>query len=78
MPVNLSAELTWEIGGGYERNVKVTVRDTSKNGMALLAPLPFPIGAAIRIAGGNITREAIVRHCVKHGLDHILGVQFQR
>jgi hypothetical protein len=76
-PVNLRGELAWDIGGGYVRHVKVVIRDTSKSGMAIAAPLPFSIGATVQITSTHRSGAAIVRHCLKRGADHILGVQFE-
>lgn len=76
-PCNAPAELSWEIGAGYRRNTKATVRDTSKSGMGLLVPMPFPVGTIIKITRSEKTVSATVRRCLPQGGQHLVGVKIQ-
>jgi hypothetical protein len=77
-PCNSLAELSWEIGAGYIRNTKATVIDLSKSGMALMVAQPFRVGAMLKIVSGNKAESGVVRHCVKQGTKHLLGIKLER
>ena len=77
VPCNLPAELSCEIGAGYVRKFKVTLKDTSKTGMGLLAPSPLTVGAAVKIIANSKTHAAIVKRCMKSGSEHWVGVKLQ-
>jgi hypothetical protein len=77
IPCNLPVELSWEIGAGYMRKLKATLKDTSKNGMGLLVPTPLTIGAKVEIFANTKTHAAIVKRCMKSGTDHWVGVRLQ-
>ncbi len=76
-PVNLPAEVLWQIGAGYTRTFKATIQDVSASGMSLLVPSSIPAGERVQITSENKTRFATVRRCVALGRNHVLGVQFE-
>jgi len=76
-PCNLPADLSWNIGAGYIRNLKATIRDTSKSGMGLLVPNPIPVGAEIKVTSAKGSHSATVKRCIKQGKEHIVGVRLQ-
>ena len=78
VPCNLPVELSWEIGAGYVRNAKATLKDTSKTGMGLIAPTPLTVGATVKIVANSKTHAAVVKRCLKSGTEHWIGVKLQQ
>jgi len=76
-PCNVPADLSWNIGAGYIRNIKVTIRDTSKSGIGLLVPNPVPVGTSIKVTSLKGSQSAVVQRCIKQGAQHIVGGRLQ-
>ena len=76
-PANIAAEVTCDIGAGFMRQVPGTVQDVSSSGMGLLVPLPFTVGASVKIVSSEKTHSAVVRRCVPEKGKHILGVKLE-
>ena len=39
---------------------------------------PFRVGAMLKIVSGNKAESGVVRHCVKQGTKHLLGIKLER
>jgi hypothetical protein len=76
--ITLPAELSWDMGAGYIRSIAVTVHDVSPSGIGLLVPMPFSIGAKLKITTDKQTRSAIVMRCSRQGAKYFLGFRFER
>jgi hypothetical protein len=75
-PSTGQVELSWEIGAGYSRTANGTVQDISMEGMGMLVPLPFEVGAELQIKSDGRKRTATVRRCSRSGSQYLLGVKF--